>query len=280
MPRQRDERRMTFVVVPHGGSGDLSTRSYEISYRRLRLALYAGGAIAVALFLMAASWFWLAAQAGRVQMLQREVAELQQERQERERLARTVARMQATYDQIRVLLKGELPPPDSIQARARAVGARAPGDSGATRDTTATDVGADSAAKDGPSAALPHAWPLADLAFVTRGPADAPDGHPGLDIAVAAGSRILAAGEGTVLEAGDDPVYGRFVVIGHGGGYQSLYGHASRLLVQPHQHVRAEQVIALSGSTGVSTAPHLHFEIRRNGQALDPRRFVSSPAAF
>jgi murein DD-endopeptidase MepM/ murein hydrolase activator NlpD len=271
---------MTFVVVPHGGSGDLSTRSYEISYRKLRLALYAAGAVAVALFLMAASWFWLAAQAGRVQMLQREVAELQQERQERERLARTVARMQATYDQIRVLLKGELPPPDSIQARARAVGARAPGDSGATRDTTATDAGADSAAKDGPSAALPHAWPLADLAFVTRGPTGAPEGHPGLDIAVAAGSRILAAGEGTVLEAGDDPVYGRFVVIGHGGGYQSLYGHASRLLVHPRQHVRAEQVIALSGSTGVSTAPHLHFEIRRNGQPLDPRRFVASPAAF
>jgi len=276
----RDERRMTFVVVPHGGSGDLSTRSYEISYRKLRLALYAAGALAVALFLMAASWFWLAAQAGRVQMLQREVAELQKERQERERLARTVARMQATYDQIRVLLKGELPPPDSIQARARAVGARIPGDSGAPRDTTATDAGVDSAAKDGPSAALPHAWPLAGPAFVTRGPTDAPGGHPGLDIAVAAGSRILAAGEGTVLEAGDDPVYGRFVVIGHAGGYESLYGHASQLLVQPRQHVRAEQVIALSGSTGASTAPHLHFEIRRNGQAVDPRRFVADPAAF
>jgi murein DD-endopeptidase MepM/ murein hydrolase activator NlpD len=271
----RDERRMTFVVVPHGGSGDLSTRSYEISYRKLRLALYAGGAMAVALFLMAASWFWLAAQAGRVQMLQREVAALQQERLERERLARTVARMQATYDQIKVLLKGDLPSSDSIQARARAVGARTPGDTAGTRDTTANDAATpDSAAKDGPSAALPHAWPLAGPAFVTRGPGAAPGGHPGLDIAVAAGSRILATGAGTVLEAGDDPVYGRFVVIGHGGGYQSLYGHASRLLVHPREQVRAEQVIALSGSTGVSTAPHLHFEIRRNGQALDPRRFL------
>ena len=272
----RDERRMTFVVIPHGGSGDLSTRSYEISYRKLRLALYAGGALAIALFLMAASWFWLAAQAGRVQMLQREVASLQQERQERERLARTVARMQATYDQIKVLLKGELPSPDSIQARARAVGARTQGDSAGPRDTTATDADApDSAAKDGPSAALPHAWPLVGVAFVTREPTVAPGGHPGLDIAVASGSRILATGAGTVLEAGVDPVYGRFVVIGHGGGYQSLYGHASRLLVHPRERVRAEQVIALSGSTGVSTAPHLHFEIRRNGQSLDPRRFVA-----
>jgi len=272
----RDERRMTFVVVPHGGSGDLSTRSYEISYRKLRLALYAGGAVAIALFLMAASWFWLAAQAGRVQMLQREVASLQQERQERERLARTVARMQATYDQIQVLLKGELPSADSILARAREVGARTSGDSAGARDSTATDANTpDSAKTDGPSAALPHAWPLAGVAFVTREPAAAAGGHPGMDIAVASGSRILATGAGTVLEAGDDPVYGRFVVIGHGGGYQSLYGHASRLLVQPREHVRAEQVIALSGSTGVSTAPHLHFEIRRNGRALDPRRFVA-----
>jgi murein DD-endopeptidase MepM/ murein hydrolase activator NlpD len=268
---------MTFVVIPHGGSGDLSTRSYEISYRKLRLALYGGGAVVVALFLMAASWFWLAAQAGRVQMLQREVASLQQERQERERLARTVARMQATYDQIKVLLKGDLPSADSIQARARAVGARTPGDSSAPRDSTATDAATpDSAGKDGPSAALPHAWPLAGVAFVTREPTAATGGgHPGMDIAVASGSRILATGAGTVLEAGDDPVYGRFVVIGHGDGYQSLYGHASRLLVHPRERVRAEQVIALSGSTGVSSAPHLHFEIRRNGQALDPRRFVA-----
>ena len=59
----RDERRMTFVVVPHGGSGDLSTRSYEISYRSLRMATI-GGVVALALiFLMAASWIWVGAQA-------------------------------------------------------------------------------------------------------------------------------------------------------------------------------------------------------------------------
>ena len=274
----RDERRMTFVVVPHGGSGDLSTRSYEISYRTLRIALWVGGGVVVALFLMAASWFWLAAQAGRVQLLQREVASLQGERQERERLARQVARMQATYEQIQVMLKGELPPPDSIQARARAVGARTPGDTAAPPDARATDdtAVADSG-KDGRGAMLPHAWPLRDLAFVTRGLADVPGGHPGLDIAVAAGSRILASGAGTVEEAGEDPVYGRFVVIAHGGGVESVYGHASRLLVHPRERVRAEQVIALSGSTGVSTAPHLHFEIRRNGRAVDPRAYVATP---
>src|SRR4051794_41315667 len=152
---------MTFVVVPHGGSGDLSTRSYEISYRKLRVALYAGGAVAAALFLMAASWFWLAAQAGRVQLLQRQVADLQHERQERERLARQLARMQTTYDQIRVMLQGDLPPPDSIAARTRAAG-------GATGAAPPDSSAGDSAA--GPRASLPRAWPLSDVAFVTRGP--------------------------------------------------------------------------------------------------------------
>lgn len=274
--KARDERTMTFVVVPHGGSGDLSTRAYEISYRRLRWLTIGAIAAGVLIFLMAASWIWIAAQAARVPVLQHEITDLQKERQERERLARTLARMQATYDQIRVMLKGDLPPLDSIEARTRAAGGHVPGDTAAPRpDTTANDTAA--AAPDGPISALPHAWPLADLGFVTRGEANAPGGHPGMDIAVAPGSRILASGAGTVLEAGEDSVYGRFVVIGHQDGYESVYGHASRLLVHPHEHVRTAQVIALSGSTGVSTAPHLHFEIRHNGRPVDPRLVVAEP---
>jgi hypothetical protein len=147
----RDERSMTFVVIPHGGSSDLSTRSYEISYRRLR-ALAVTGVVALALvFLMAASWVWVAAQAARVPMLQREVADLQKERQERERLARSLARMQATYEQIRVMLKGDLPPLDSIEAHTNAAGGRMHGDSTAPPpDSAATDtVRADSAGGGG-----------------------------------------------------------------------------------------------------------------------------------
>ncbi|HYH81096.1 MAG TPA: hypothetical protein VEX86_14940 [Longimicrobium sp.] len=145
----RDERRMTFVVVPHGGSGDLSTRSYEISYRRLRMAVIAGMVVVALVSLMAASWVWVAAQAAQVPMLRREVAALQKERQERERLARSLARMQATYEQIRVMLKGDLPPLDSIEARTNAAGGRMGGAPGAPpADSTATDTAqVDSAAK-------------------------------------------------------------------------------------------------------------------------------------
>ena len=108
---------MTFIVIPHGGRADMSTRSWEVSYRALRRAVIAGTVVGVLLFLMAVSWVWVAAQAARVPSLKREVALLERERQEREQLARTLARMQVQYEQIRTMLRGELPPLDSTAAR-------------------------------------------------------------------------------------------------------------------------------------------------------------------
>jgi murein DD-endopeptidase MepM/ murein hydrolase activator NlpD len=263
----KDERRMTFIVIPHGAGADLSTRSYEIRYRTLRIALLAGSGLGVALFLMAASWFWMAAQAARIPGFQREVADLQRDRQRLEQLARTVARMEAQYEQVRSLLGRGPSRPDSSAAAADTADPAAADDPG----------GAAGSRGDSAQASLPRAWPLAARGFVTRGHlAATPGRHPGIDIAVTAGSRILAAGAGTVLEAGDDSVYGRFVRIRHAGGYESVYGHASRLLVAEHQRVARAQVIALSGSTGVSTAPHLHFEIRKDGRPVDPRGLVAA----
>jgi len=77
-----------------------------------------------------------------------------------------------------------------------------------------------------------------------------------------------------VAAAGTDPAYGLFVLLRHSDGYETMYGHASRLLVQEGDAVPARQVIALSGSSGRSTAPHLHFEIRREGKSLDPLTVV------
>jgi murein DD-endopeptidase MepM/ murein hydrolase activator NlpD len=85
---------------------------------------------------------------------------------------------------------------------------------------------------------------------------------------------VRAAGGATVAAAGPDPDYGLFVLLRHPDGYESMYGHASRLLVREGDTVSAGQVIALTGSSGRSTAPHLHFEIRREGQSLDPLMFV------
>ena len=98
--------------------------------------------------------------------------------------------------------------------------------------------------------------------------------HPGIDIAVPMGTPIRAAGGGEVGRTGRDPDYGLFVLIRHPDGYETMYGHASRILVEGGEQVGSSQVIALSGSTGRSTAPHLHFEVRRGGRSIDPRTIV------
>lgn len=94
--------------------------------------------------------------------------------------------------------------------------------------------------------------------------------HTGIDIGAGHGASIVAAEAGTVLRAGWNSGYGNYVVIDHGGGVQTLYGHCSALMVQSGQSVSRGQKIALVGSTGVSTGPHLHFEVLINGSYTDP----------
>jgi murein DD-endopeptidase MepM/ murein hydrolase activator NlpD len=121
-------------------------------------------------------------------------------------------------------------------------------------------------------------WPLAQRGFVTRvhqeGGAGASEGHPGMDIAVPTGSYVRAAARGVVSEVGDDPVYGHYVRVRHGGGIVTLYAHNLWLFVARGDSVERDEVIALSGSSGRSTAPHLHFEVTRNGRSMDPARLL------
>jgi murein DD-endopeptidase MepM/ murein hydrolase activator NlpD len=100
------------------------------------------------------------------------------------------------------------------------------------------------------------------------------EAHEGIDIAVPIGTPIRASGGGTVEAAATNADYGLFILLRHPGGYETMYGHASRLLVREGDSVVAGQVIALTGNSGRSTAPHLHFEIRREGQSLDPLTLV------
>ncbi|HEY8464079.1 MAG TPA: peptidoglycan DD-metalloendopeptidase family protein [Bacillota bacterium] len=98
--------------------------------------------------------------------------------------------------------------------------------------------------------------------------------HTGYDIAVPTGTPILAADNGVVIFSGNKGGYGKTVMIDHGLGYSSVYGHNSVLLVSTGQHVNKGQRIALAGSTGLSTGPHCHFEIRKNGVPQDPGKYL------
>jgi murein DD-endopeptidase MepM/ murein hydrolase activator NlpD len=100
--------------------------------------------------------------------------------------------------------------------------------------------------------------------------------HAGLDMAGAYGEPIYASASGTVLQAGRANGYGNLVEIGHGKGIDTRYGHLSQILVQPGEKVRQGQIIGRMGSTGRSTGVHLHFEVRVDGRAVNPRPFLDS----
>lgn len=98
--------------------------------------------------------------------------------------------------------------------------------------------------------------------------------HSGIDIGADYGSTVYAAEQGLVIFAGWYGGYGNAVIIDHGGGITTLYGHTSELYVSEGQTVQRGQAIAAVGSTGLSTGPHLHFEVRREGEPTDPVAFL------
>lgn len=256
---EKEQRRMTFIVVPHGGR-DLNTRSFEVSYRRLRVVGILLAVLALLWVGMSLSWAYLASQAVRVPALQRDLERFAEERAQVQQLAQALERLERQYTQVRQLLGADRPssaasiwlPPAGTASR------------GATRSVEDDD--------------LPSSWPLTERGFVTREHLGRiPGQHPGIDIAVAEGSYVRASGGGVVSDAGEDDVYGKYVRIRHAEGFETVYGHASELYVTTDDEVVRHQVIALSGNTGTSTAPHLHFEVWKDGQTIDPREVVQEP---
>jgi murein DD-endopeptidase MepM/ murein hydrolase activator NlpD len=94
--------------------------------------------------------------------------------------------------------------------------------------------------------------------------------HQGLDLAAGHGADVYAIREGTVTFTGENAVYGNYVIITHDKGWTSLYGHLSRIETALNKKVLPGTIIGKVGSTGLSTGPHLHFELRQNGQSQDP----------
>lgn len=100
--------------------------------------------------------------------------------------------------------------------------------------------------------------------------------HEGLDFMAEAGTPIYAAADGIVAQAESTPDYGNIVKIDHGSGLETRYAHAQRLLVKAGDRVQKGQLLAEVGNTGRSTGAHLHFEVRLNGVALDPRKYLQN----
>jgi murein DD-endopeptidase MepM/ murein hydrolase activator NlpD len=131
-------------------------------------------------------------------------------------------------------------------------------------------------------AALPSRWPIrgtVNSEFGRRASpwTGAPEFHGGMDIGAAPGTPVRAPAPGVVAAAGLGGEYGYHVILDHGNGIRSLYGHLQRIAVRPGQAVERGQVLALSGNTGRSSGPHLHYEILVRGQPVNPRAFLWDP---
>ena len=98
--------------------------------------------------------------------------------------------------------------------------------------------------------------------------------HEGIDIAARIGTPVYATAAGIVSQAQVENGYGKLVVIDHGYGYKTFYGHNSKLIVKVGQRVKRGDLIAASGNTGSSTGAHVHYEVRLNGVPLNPRKFI------
>ena len=260
------------TIVVHA-DGDLESKQYRFPRWAVMAGKWGAGAIAVLVVLFFAFAGPITRNAVLVPGLKREVSRLRVENSRVQQLASALNRAEANYQELRQMLGVKAPPVS-----------RSGGTVARTTDlTTAMRAGPIRAAlpgatkryETGPS--TPSHWPLDVAGFVTRGqvrPGVVDESHPGIDIAVPLGTPVRASGGGSVTAAGYDADYGLFVLLRHPSGYETMYGHMSRLIAAEGDEVQAGQVIGLSGNSGRSTAPHLHFEIRHDSKTVDPLDLV------
>jgi murein DD-endopeptidase MepM/ murein hydrolase activator NlpD len=261
MKKRKRSRSVTLLIQRDGTT---KTRTIRMPVWSVKLGAWVLGAVALLLLLITALYGPLVRAAARVPGMERELGRLRAENTRVRELSAAVDSAESRYAQVRQMMGGgivrdpvskssELPIAPPIRAR---LAAMVVPDSGIS---------------------APKHWPLDESGYITRGQVKAggkDEAHPGIDIAVATGNLVRASGGATVAQAGEDPEYGLYVLLDHPDGYQSMYGHLSRSLVAPGARVVPGQVIGLTGNTGRSTAPHLHFEIRLRGQSLDPLTLV------
>jgi len=264
-----DRRHITIVVHQDGTP---VSRTWRLPLWAIRAVLLLAAVSGALLLLGVALYLPIATQAARVPGLVRERDRLQAESRRISELVAALDSAERRYDRIRDMLGADVVVDPMRRSASLPI----------SPAITARVAGSASRYETGGS--VPRHWPLDEAGFVTRGQATGGSGnerggeeHPGIDIALPIGTAVRAAGGGTVLEAGEHPEYGQYVVLEHPDGYRTVYGHLSRVTVTPGIMVGAGQVVGLTGNTGNSSAPHLHFEIRQNGSSIDPRTLLKEP---
>jgi murein DD-endopeptidase MepM/ murein hydrolase activator NlpD len=249
----RVERKRINFVVSSNYHPRVFKRAVPLSLVRALLVLLGllVVALVVALVLAGSAAYRLA----RLSYLEQRNAQLEEEFARVSLLKERIEKLEAQQLRYAEMLGIELSPPPVDWSSA-------PGESVVVPDWTAE--------ADRPSRPVPVLVPLDDYAVSRRFTSE----HRGVDLAASAGLAVHASGDGYVLGRGEDSVFGRFILLEHHQGFQTYYGHLQDWRVEPGDSVRAGHVVGSVGSTGRSSAPHLHFEVRRYGEPVDPEESI------
>jgi hypothetical protein len=273
------ERGYGNIYTPHAGAmiihvqreSGLANRTIIFTQRQVRLFRIGAIVLGALITFGAVSWFFLAAQAARVPLLTRRVTRLQHDVARVDTLQRSLNELAARFQQVQHMMGSSVMlPAGPDTSKSKRIASTSAGSSAATTATTTvattvTTVAAATPALPTPvdSVILPDEWPLPVAGALL------PSDSKALEIAVPVGTEIRAAGAGMIVEVADDSTLGKLVRISHRSGYETIYGGANEVHVSKGQHVAAGTVIALSGNAPGTLEPHLHFEMRRHGVAID-----------
>ncbi len=251
---QKRERHVSIIVVPHHKAGQYSL---NLSYSSLRWLGILAAVLLLFIAVLAANYgriFW---RAGQYELMRKRQAEMEAEFAKLGALKAEISRMQGVEGKVRAMLQtGRQPDTLSVvqisTAAAPAFAAPPPG-----------AIPADTAHNRPPSLKPAKGWVSAGISAE----------HRGVDIAAREGEPVMAAEDGVVTFVGWDSYFGHKIEIAHGARYTTMYGHNGKLLVRAGDRVRRGQIIALVGSTGTSSGPHLHYELRIDGKPVDPANY-------
>jgi hypothetical protein len=269
------ERGYGNIYTPHAGAmiihvqreSGLANRTLIFTQRQVRLFRIGAIVLGSLISFGTISWFFLATQAARVPYLTRRVNQLQHDVSRVDTLQRSLNELAARFQQVQHMMgSASMPAANSAANDSLAHGKTPVAASLASPATTASVAPVD-------SSSVPDAWPLPMAGTLLASSSSA------LEIAVPVGTPIRASGAGSIVEVAEDSTLGKLIRIAHRSGYETVYGGASEVRVSKGQHVAAGTVIALSGDAPGTLEPHLHFEMRRHGVAIDASSVIKKGPA-
>lgn len=245
---KKRDRHLSVIIVPHHKGGQ---HVFDLSYRTLRWlgALAAVAALFIAVLVVNYGHiYW---RAGQYELMRKRQNEMEAEFATLGALRAEIARLGALEGKVRGMLQTGKQP-DTLNV---------PQISTAPANAAAVVPAPTDTAKNGPPSLKPaRGWISAGVS---------PE-HRGVDIAAREGEPVMAAADGVVSFAGWDSYFGNKIEIIHGAKYATMYGHNGKLLVKAGDRVKQGKIIALVGSTGTSSGPHLHYELSVDGKPVDP----------